>query len=121
MDTVIMKRLIPLILFVAACSRPPEPIDRSEELPPGEELAGTYALWPVYSEETVYISPEGQVVYRQANRPPQSGLAYKNSLRLIIFLDDSPEPTGIFMLKERRDDWPGLWNDEVRFARLLTK
>lgn len=122
MDTLIMKKIICLTLtltLVNACSRPPEVDDRSEEYAPGKELAGTYALQPSYVNESIDITAEGKVRYHRADAAAREGLAYKNRFRLIIFLDNETEPTGIFMLNDRSPErWPGFWKGEVRFIHL---
>ena len=127
MDSVIVNRsgllLAAVFLFAtASCKKPSQQQTTSDDHPPGGELAGTYLIQPSHQDESIEMKADGEVVYKIGTSKRQTGLAYKNQFRLIIFLDDQTDPSGFFILTDRTDtEWPGYWNQEVRFLNLQSK
>ncbi|MBW7857115.1 MAG: hypothetical protein H3C43_02160 [Leptonema sp. (in: Bacteria)] len=108
-----------LTMFLFSCSSKNDPIDHSLEYPPGDELAGQFALKPSYHNEWLTITPDGKVEFKIEDNKKITGLAYKNKFRLIVFLDQDVDPTGIFLLTDRtNNEWPGVWKGETRFLQL---
>lgn len=115
--------LIILVSFVfSSCSTQNDPFDHSNEQAPGQELAGKFQLKPSYNDEQLTITAEGKVEYKTKTNLKVNGLAYKNQIRLIIFLDNEVDPTGIFLLADKsHNEWPGIWKGETRFLQSINE